>query len=238
MRCPICKRKFSQRSLAFHVSACVRAKSGSWEEHQCPLCHESVRGDMFKCHLTTNCLYRHIPEGAGERNGSDIQHGRNERVPFHQLASVKNAKGEENYHGEAAMELLKCDFCSRKFAKGDRFNTHVAICKRKMNTPKRDTYDSRSKRAANPRGGCNDPVSSGWGSMPRMSASFGGNTGGYLSRAHAKTSHRMTSTISSEARFHQPSKSKVSIGESNTASMGNPLAISRRIAPRPTYSHF
>lgn len=228
VRCPCCHRKFSGRSLAFHVAACVRKHMVSTDTVSCPLCREQVRAGVFKCHLDEQCLYRHLGEGGGPSH--DTSSGSSgsgaERMP---LSSMGNTAHSEEC---ADVELVACQYCARKFAKGTRLDTHMVICKKTANTPKRERYDSSKKRRGHNQlyGGPSMGSSSG-GSMV-----LGGSS--YSSSKAGRRSLRAPASISSEAHFHRPARTRVTIGESNESSFGNPLnrVVSR--GPRPTYSHY
>ena len=207
IRCPCCHLKFSQRSLPFHIEACIRSKSGSWEILTCPICHDPVKGSEFKQHLTELCVFRHTTsENRAPRRGGE-----------------HDAQFETAQHG---MELVPCPHCERKFAT-HRLVKHVSVCAKNALTPKRKVFNASSKRTP-VRGG----PSTQWSQPLRFdhSMSSSGGNGARTRRLGRNQSLRPTAVA-------QNKRTKISIGNSNGTSLGNPLVRSRRSTARPTYHH-
>jgi len=219
IRCPCCHLKFSERSLPFHVEACIRQKSGSWEMLSCPLCNDQVRGSEFKLHLTEGCVYRHTTSSENRVPRMGNEHGPHDQVV-----------------DGAAIELVPCPHCDRRFAT-HRVDKHAAACSKNALTPKRKVFDMKSKRTP-----MRGSVSAQWSLPPRFemdtslsvgASSMGGGSSSSSSNSNSNSNKR---NHGGDIRPVGMKNVKYSVAEGNQTSLGNPLVRSRRTAPRPTYS--
>jgi hypothetical protein len=224
IRCPCCHLKFSSRSLPFHINACIRAKSGSWEILTCPLCHDRVKGSEFKLHLTQGCIFRHTNGGA--LNGTKLKE--EQRAP--RLGHVHDPQAETE-----PVELVPCPHCHRRFAT-HRLPKHVSVCAKQSTTPKRTVFNASLKRTP-----LRGPPSARW-SQPSstrgdLSFSIGGDSGRF-NRQQPSMNGKRTQPLVATMTGRTQNKMKLSIGNSNSCSLGNPLVKGRRKVARPTYSHW
>ena len=218
IRCPCCHLKFSSRSLPFHIEACIRQKSGSWEILTCPVCNDQVKGSDFKLHLTQGCVFRHT---------SHHHHDDTVRAP--------RAGQEYDPHMEVtttSIELVPCPHCERRFAT-HRLSKHTAVCSKQSTTPKRKVFDTKSKRTP-----LRGPPSVRWSQPPAQSFNIGGSGNrGRTHRSNGRSSSPQLAPAMPAARGNS-GKVKLTVGNTNATSLGNTLVRGRRAAPRETYHHY
>lgn len=215
VRCPCCHLKFSSRSLPFHVEACIRQKSGSWEMLPCPICHESVKGSDFKLHLINDCVFRHVGEKRSQRSGNEYD------------SQIEVMEG---------IELVACEHCHRRFA-SHRLEKHVQVCVKQLITPKREVYDARAKRTP-----MREPPSSRWSQTGLLSSTASENLsfsiGGRRSIPESTKNRRQQQPLVPAMMSRKNSNAKLNIEHSNAPSFGNPMVRVQRVEPRPTYHHY
>tara|TARA_B100000780_G_scaffold68852_1_gene45600 strand:- start:93 stop:797 length:705 start_codon:yes stop_codon:yes gene_type:complete len=216
IRCPCCHLKFSSRSLPFHIEACIRTKSGSWEILSCPICNDQVKGSEFKGHLTNGCVFRHTSENRAPRLGNDY---------------------DSQLEVNATQELVPCPHCERRFAT-HRLSKHVTICNKNNNTPKRKVFNSSSKRTpvrGAPSAHWTRPPQLGSNDLSFSVGNSGRGNGGRVGGGGRSGRNQLRPTPTARS---QSGSGKLTIGNGNHTSLGNPLVNgNRRTAPRPTYQH-